>query len=66
MRCLKCGGKTVVFNSRSNGFVRLRERQCKRCGYTFSTEEKPVDTGGMSIPMYLNKIVREMQEKGMQ
>ena len=63
MKCIKCGGKTVVFNSRSNGYVRLRERQCEKCGYTFATEEKPVDLGKMSVAVYLNRMIKEMNSE---
>lgn len=63
MKCIKCGGKTVAFNSRSNGYVRLRERQCEKCGYTFATEEKPVDLGKMSVAVYLNRMIKEMNSE---
>ena len=63
MKCLKCGGNTKVFNSQSNGYIRLRERQCERCGYTYTTEEKPVDLGEMSVAMYLNWVLQEGRDE---
>lgn len=63
MKCLKCGYKTIVITSRSNGYIRLRERQCKMCGYIFTTREEPTDLGGLSLPMYLNRMIEEIQSE---
>lgn len=61
MKCLKCGGDTRVDESRSNGYIRIRARICKRCGYAFTTKEEPVDRGEETIPRYLNRVLYEMQ-----
>ena len=63
MKCIWCGGETAVFNSRSNGYIRLRERQCKRCGRIFTTAEKPVDLDGMSVAVYLNRMIKEINDE---
>ena len=60
--CPKCGKETTVFNSRGNGYIRMRERQCKECGYTFMTKEEIVDLPKKeTIPHYLNRLIAEME-----
>lgn len=39
MRCEKCGGKTKVTNTRSDGQVRYRIRVCLDCGYEQASAE---------------------------
>lgn len=59
--CPKCGTETAVINSRGNGFIRMRERQCKECGFIFSTKEEIIDLPyNESIQHYLNRIIAEV------
>jgi transcriptional regulator NrdR family protein len=39
MLCPKCGGKTATVNSRDIVGGRRRRRECKTCGYRFTTIE---------------------------
>ena len=40
MKCIKCGGKTKIIDSRHNKPDEVRRRrECLKCGYRFSTYE---------------------------
>ena len=44
MRCPKCGGKTLVHDTRHPDREHVqRWRKCKRCGYDFKTVEFKLD-----------------------
>ena len=61
--CPKCGMETAVINSRGNGFIRMRERQCKECGFIFSTKEEIINLqNNETIYHYLNRIIAEVEE----
>lgn len=63
MKCPKCGNKTKVFDTRSDGYRRMRDRQCTFCGYIFSTEEKIVDRPKHeTLVTYLNRTINESIE----
>lgn len=42
MKCPKCGGKTVVFDSRPRDGTIWRRRKCTDCGYRYSSYEMPL------------------------
>lgn len=59
--CPKCGRETMVTNSRGNGFIRMRERECKECGFIFMTKEEIIDLPQKeSVQHYLNRFIAEM------
>jgi transcriptional regulator NrdR family protein len=39
MRCLQCGGRSAVIDSRARPYGVLRRRRCVVCGLRFSTIE---------------------------
>lgn len=40
MNCPKCGGKTQIPGTRSDGEKVYRKRKCIECGHVFYTEEQ--------------------------
>lgn len=43
MKCVKCGGKTMVVDSAGEDDFVLRRRKCKDCGKWFFTQELLVE-----------------------
>lgn len=43
MDCPVCGGSTSVLSSRTDGETVTRRRECKDCGFRFSTVEFDAD-----------------------
>lgn len=43
MRCVKCNGKTIVYNTIQNGHEIYRHRKCPTCKNIFFTLEKPCE-----------------------
>lgn len=67
IRCPKCNGETTVFNSRGNGYIRMRDRQCKACGFTFMTKEEIIDLPKKeTVQHYLNRFIAEMEGEDVQ
>lgn len=43
MQCPKCGGRAYVYATKPAGTQKQRYRQCRICGYRFSTWEEIED-----------------------
>ena len=43
MDCPVCGGSTFVLHSRTDGETVTRRRECRECGFRFSTIETDAD-----------------------
>ena len=39
INCPRCFGNTLVINTRGDGYIVFRERECNRCHYRFTTFE---------------------------
>ena len=56
MKCPKCGCEALVRDSRDNDGDIARVRECKACGYRFTTLES-LEDGGKLVKRYVSKYV---------
>lgn len=64
MKCPKCGGRTTVFDTRSDGTATYRHRNCTKCHYTFYTAEMATSGAKYGMAKVWSDINSKRQEKG--
>lgn len=64
MKCVVCGGRTVVTSTYQNADgLTKRRRECSECNYRFTTREKPEKAGVELATGWRNRARIEQAER---
>lgn len=64
MKCVACGGRTVVTSTYQNADgLTKRRRECQSCEYRFTTREKPERAGVELAEGWVNRGRAEVEER---